>query len=249
MFREIESCISKSDSSLTSLEHEDPTDFGIESYGISVTTLEEVFLRVAGSDVFEEECMEENNNIILPDATPSQTCDDCVEDKTSRFKIFRNYITVFGIMLSAVGSACTLFLTAALSFLNFISAHSCCPYFITRSTFWKHSKALLIKRWISARRDRKTIVFQLLIPALFLFIGLLMLKLKPHPDQPSIIFTTSHFNPLLSGEGGGGPIPFDLSLPIAQEVSLLFFFLFFFSVLHDFYFIFCVLLLNRFHII
>ncbi|CAI9277602.1 unnamed protein product [Lactuca saligna] len=40
-----------------------------------------------------------------------------------------------------------------------------------------------------------------------------------HPDQPSITFTTSNFNPLLSGEGGGGPIPFDLSLPIAKQVS------------------------------
>ncbi|KAI7740196.1 hypothetical protein M8C21_031110, partial [Ambrosia artemisiifolia] len=219
MFREIESCISKSDPSLTSLEHEGPTDFGIESYGISVTTLEEVFLRVAGSDIIDEECMEGKDNIILPDSTPSQTCDDYVEDKTSRFKIFGNYITVFGIMLSAVGRACTLFITAALSLLNFVSVHSCCPSFITRSTFWKHSKALLIKRWISARRDRKTIVFQLLIPAIFLFIGLLLLELKPHPDQPSITFTTSNFNPLLSGEGGGGPIPFDLSLPIAKEVS------------------------------
>ncbi|CAH1449941.1 unnamed protein product [Lactuca virosa] len=38
-----------------------------------------------------------------------------------------------------------------------------------------------------------------------------------HPDQPSITFTTSNFNPLLSGEGGGGPIPFDLSLPIAKQ--------------------------------
>ncbi|MFS7977586.1 putative ABC-type sulfate transporter [Helianthus anomalus] len=219
MFREIESCISKSDPSLTSLEHEGPTDFGIESYGISVTTLEEVFLRVAGSDIIDEECTEEKDIIILPDSTPSQTCDDYVEDKTSRSKIFGSYITVIGIMLSAVGRACTLFITAALSFLNFVSVHSCCPSFVTRSTFWKHSKALLIKRWISARRDRKTIVFQLLIPAIFLFIGLLLLELKPHPDQPSIMFTTSNFNPLLSGEGGGGPIAFDLSLPIAKEVS------------------------------
>lgn len=222
MFREIESCISKSDPRLISLEHEPPTDFGIESYGISVTTLEEVFLRVAGCDMNEDERLEGKSNVVIPDSTPSQTCDDYVEDKTSRSKLLGNYIVVFGIMLSIIGRACTLFLAAALSLLNFVSVHCCFPSFITRSTFWKHSKALLIKRWISARRDRKTIVFQLLIPAIFLFIGLLLLELKPHPDQPSITFTTSNFNPLLSGEGGGGPIPFDLSLPIAQEVSFLF---------------------------
>jgi ATP-binding cassette subfamily A (ABC1) protein 3 len=70
----------------------------------------------------------------------------------------------------------------------------------------------------SARRDRKTIVFQLLIPAVFLLFGLLFLKLKPHPDQRSLTFTTSKFNPLLRGGGGGGPIPFDMSWPIAKEV-------------------------------
>jgi ATP-binding cassette subfamily A (ABC1) protein 3 len=31
--------------------------------------------------------------------------------------------------------------------------------------------------------------------------------------------TTAYFNPLLSGKGGGGPIPFDLSVPIAKEVA------------------------------
>nr|XP_043635410.1 ABC transporter A family member 1 [Erigeron canadensis] len=216
MFREIESCISKSDPHIASLEHEGPSDFGIESYGISVTTLEEVFLRVAGCDISEVDGMEGS---VLPNSTPAQTSDDYVEEKTSKSKLFGSYIVIFGILFSMVGRACTLFLDAALSLLNFLSMHCCCPSFITRSTFWKHSKALLIKRWISARRDRKTIVFQLLIPALFLFIGLLLLELKSHPDQPSITFTTSNFNPLLSGEGGGGPIPFDLSLPIAREVS------------------------------
>ncbi|CAI9301359.1 unnamed protein product [Lactuca saligna] len=215
MFREIESCISKSS------EHENQTDFGIESYGISVTTLEEVFLRVAGCDISEEEECLEGNTLVMPDSIPSQTCDDYVEveDKRSHSKFFGNYIMILGLMLSGVGRACTLFITAALSFLKLVTMPCCCPSAITRSTFWKHSKALLIKRRISARRDRKTIVFQLLIPAIFLFIGLLLLELKPHPDQPSITFTTSNFNPLLSGEGGGGPIPFDLSLPIAKQVS------------------------------
>ncbi|KAG5055117.1 hypothetical protein JHK85_007627 [Glycine max] len=44
-------------------------------------------------------------------------------------------------------------------------------------------------------------------------------ELKPHPDQQSLTLSTSHFNPLLSGGGGGGPIPFNLSLPIAEKVA------------------------------
>ncbi|KAH7546540.1 hypothetical protein FEM48_Zijuj01G0211700 [Ziziphus jujuba var. spinosa] len=49
-----------------------------------------------------------------------------------------------------------------------------------------------------------TIVFQLLIRAVFLVLSLILLKLKPHLDQQSVTFTTSIFNPLLSG--GGSPL-------------------------------------------
>ncbi|RVW16546.1 ABC transporter A family member 1 [Vitis vinifera] len=147
MFREIESCMNSVHNSDRS-GNEDKYNLGIESYGISVTTLEEVFLRVAGCDFDETECSKQEKLHVLPD------------------------------------SVCC----------------SCC--FISKSIFWEHSKALLIKRAIIARRDRKTIVFQLLIPAVFLLFGLLLLKLKPHPDQQSVTFTTSHFNPLLRGGGG-----------------------------------------------
>ncbi|KAJ9543250.1 hypothetical protein OSB04_022957 [Centaurea solstitialis] len=192
MFREIESCMRKSDPHSISLEHEDCKDFGIESYGISVTTLEEVFLRVAGCDINDEELLEAKTNVAVLDSTPSQTCDGYVEDKRSSSKFFGNYIVVVGLMLSTVGRACTLSLAAALSLLNFGD--------------------------ICSERPEDN-CFSVVNSAIFLFIGLLLLELKPHPDQPSITFTTSNFNPLLSGEGGGGPIPFDLSLPVAKELS------------------------------
>ncbi|KAF9619443.1 hypothetical protein IFM89_007018 [Coptis chinensis] len=54
--------------------------------------------------------------------------------------------------------------------------------------------------------DRRTVAFQLVIPAVFLFFGLLFLKLKPHREQLSVTLTTSEFNPLLQGGGGGGPV-------------------------------------------
>lgn len=87
-----------------------------------------------------------------------------------------------------------------------------------RLTFWRHSRALIIKRVVSAKRDKRTVMFQLIIPAVFLLFGLAFLRLKPHPDQSSIRLTTDYFNPLLGGGGGGGPIPFNLSLPIALQV-------------------------------
>ncbi|KAI4381515.1 hypothetical protein MLD38_007580 [Melastoma candidum] len=148
MFREIEGCIISSNSERSVRDESQ----GIETYGISVTTLEE-----------QESKLQKDMHQKLQ------------------------------------------------------KGHCCC--IISQSKFWQHFKALVIKRAISARRDRKTVVFQLLIPAFFLLIGLVLLKLKPHPDQMSVTFTTSEFNPLLSGGGGGGPIPFDLSLPLASEVA------------------------------
>lgn len=208
MFREIESCMHK---------YGPPSEaIGIESYGISVTTLEEVFLRVAGCDFDEPEHFSQKKSPPLSDSSISQACHTSPPKKSSKngdsMKLIRVISTI-------VGRACSLTFSLFLSFINFISKQCCCCCVTGSSIFWEHSKALLIKRAISARRDRKTVVFQLVIPAIFLLFGLLLLKLKPHPDQQSVTFTTSNFNPLLGGGGGGGPIPFDLSQAISKEVA------------------------------
>ena len=219
MFREIERCMKKS-VPYSKDNHDEEKDYAmIESYGISVTTLEEVFLRVAGCDYNEAECLDQRTTNHLPGSVTSQVSPDPDPKKILHSgKFFGNYKNILGFICTVVGKACSLIFATVLSFMNFLSRQCCSCCIISRSTFWRHCKALFIKRAISARRDRKTIVFQLLIPALFLLIGLLNLKLKPHPDQQSVDFTTSNFNPLLRGDGGGGPIPYDLSWPIAKEV-------------------------------
>ncbi|KAL5812256.1 hypothetical protein ACOSQ3_027206 [Xanthoceras sorbifolium] len=219
MFREIESCMKRSVFNAERRGSEDANYLGIESYGISVTTLEEVFLRVAGCDFDESECINHGNNYVAPDFVASQASPEQSSKRIPHSKLFGNYKRVIGIIFTIVQRACGLIVATLLSFLNFLSMQCCSCCIVSRSVFWLHCKALLIKRAVAARRDRKTIVFQLLIPAVFLLFGLLLLKIKPHPDQLSVTFTTSHFNPLLSGGGGGGPIPFDLSWPIANEVT------------------------------
>ncbi|KAL2535052.1 ABC transporter A family member 1 [Abeliophyllum distichum] len=218
MFREIEGCTQRADPRFESTSYGDNISLGIESFGISVTTLEEVFLRVAGGDFDETECSNEKKSLVSPDNVhqPSQ---NHAPKTTFHPKLCRSYFEVIGLIFSVIGKACSLFFATVLNVIKFLSMQCCCSCIFSRSTFWKHSKALLIKRAISARRDRKTIVFQLLIPSIFLLLGLVFLKLKPHPDQKSVTFTTSFFNPLLTGGGGGGPIPFDLSLPIANEIA------------------------------
>lgn len=225
MFREIESCIGRSVSNSETSVSEDKNYLGIESYGISVTTLEEVFLRVAGCDFDETEPVKQGKNFVSPDSTPSH---EQVPKRISYTKLLGSYKKMIEVISSTVTRICGLFVALFLSFMHFLGMLCCSCCLISRSMFWQHSKALFIKRAVSARRDRKTIVFQLLIPVIFLLFGLLFLKLKPHPNQLSVTFTTSNFNPLLSGSGGGGPIPFALSWPIAEEVgySFIYFYLF-----------------------
>lgn len=218
MFREIESCMTESVSSSGKIGTRDSNDFGIESYGISVTTLEEVFLRVAGCDCDEVECVKQGETIISPDSVLSEASYGQSPRRISFSKLLGNCTKFVEVISIIVGRACGLIIGAVFNFINFLSMQCCSCCLMSRSMLWQHCKALFIKRAISARRDQKTIAFQLLIPAVFLFFGLLFLKLKPHPDQLSVTFTTLHFNPLLSGGGGGGPIPFDLSWPIAKEV-------------------------------
>uniref|UniRef100_A0A2P2LAL7 ABC transporter A family member 1 isoform X1 n=1 Tax=Rhizophora mucronata TaxID=61149 RepID=A0A2P2LAL7_RHIMU len=219
MFREIESCMKVSASDSDTNSNEAKNNFGIESYGISVTTLEEVFLRVAGCDYDEIGDSKQRNNISSSDHVYSMASNNNIYRRFSDSKILVNYTKPAQVMYAIVRKACGLMLSAVLSFMNCLAIYCCSCCIISRSTFWQHTKALVVKRAISARRDRRTIVFQLLIPAVFLLFGFVFLNLKPHPDQRSVALTTSHFNPLLSGGGGGGPIPFDLSKPIAKEVA------------------------------
>ncbi|XP_068659362.1 ABC transporter A family member 1 isoform X2 [Aristolochia californica] len=218
MFREIESCIWKSGCNSEASCNSDKTAYGIESYGISVTMLEEVFLRVAGSEFNETESLEQSKPHAESSMVTYKASD--LPSKASNSKLcFRNCWNVFLILSSAVWRASCLILSTIFSFIAFLNIHCCgCGVFLG-STFCEHFRALIIKRAIYARRDRRTVVFQLLIPAAFLFFGLLFLELKPHPDQLSVTLTTSHFNPLLGGGGGGGPIPFNLSLPISEKVA------------------------------
>ncbi|EPS74541.1 hypothetical protein M569_00214, partial [Genlisea aurea] len=211
MFHEIEHCMQLSNHSS---DFDKGNNIGIESYGVSVTTLEEVFLGVAGGEFDGADCSttdQENSNT-------NQPSQNNASERSNNSKI-HSFMEMIFFIFSMVGKASALFFAATLHVLKFISVQCCFCNTLSGSTFFKHSKALLIKRAASARRDQKTIVFQLIIPALFLFLGILMINLKPHPDQEILTFTTSHFNPLLAGGGGGGPIPFNLSSVIAKKVA------------------------------
>ncbi|KAJ4969915.1 hypothetical protein NE237_003014 [Protea cynaroides] len=219
MFREIESCMGRS-IKLSATSANEVCHLGIESYGISVTTLEEVFLRVAGCDFDKIEHIEPIKPFVFPDSVVTEASLPYSPTKMSNSKLIcGNFKKVPGVICTAFVRASCLILAMVCSFMRFLSFRSFGSCFIMRSRFLGHCKALLVKRAISAGRDRRTVAFQLVIPAIFLFFGLLFLKLKTHLDQQSMTLTTSNFNPLLGGGGGGAPIPFDLFWSISKEVA------------------------------
>ncbi|XP_011653436.1 ABC transporter A family member 1 isoform X3 [Cucumis sativus] len=223
MFREIENYMQRTVSnsaincSLETSADIEKDHLGIDSYGISVTTLEEVFLKVAGCDLDVAPCEQKKSSLL----TGSMVTDISVHHVPSKISESQHFgkSEKSGFLALAVKRACGLIFSTVFSIINFLSLGCCGCDLLWRSKFWQHTKALFIKRAITARRDRRTVVFQLLIPVLFLFVGLLFLKLKPHPDQQSVTLTTSEFNPELIGGGGGGPIPFDLQWHISKQVA------------------------------
>ncbi|XP_020590496.1 ABC transporter A family member 1 isoform X2 [Phalaenopsis equestris] len=214
MFREIESRMRRPDNEDNSRFVEN--DCGIESYGISVTTLEEVFLKVAGQRLDEVDFHQYQKGL-----ENSSTAGYQVSQSTHfGLSVSKGYwvhtLGFFRRLFCAIRHILSLIISTIFGFAVFSLTKICSC--VIRPVFWMHLKALFIKRAISARRDRKTVAFQLLIPAIFMFLGLLFLRIKPHPDQGSMLLTTSHFNPLLTGGGGGGPIPFNLCYPVAEKV-------------------------------
>ncbi|XP_020114345.1 ABC transporter A family member 1 isoform X2 [Ananas comosus] len=220
LFREIESCIRRPGMKTEDVFVCNDNFFGVQSYGISVTTLEEVFMKVSGQSIDDDDTAEYHISHNTPDSLVSEASNPALlKPSNTKPLCFELHLKLCRSLCFAVGKGCSLIFAAVCSFIGFFTAKFCGCGMLTQSTLWKHSKALISKRAISARRDRRTIVFQLFIPAVFLLFGLLFLRLKPHPDQDSVTLTTSYFNPLLSGGGGGGPIPFNLTLPIAKQVA------------------------------
>ncbi|XP_024515167.1 ABC transporter A family member 1 [Selaginella moellendorffii] len=217
LFEELEAHATLSDLSGSGEEPGGINSWDVESYGISVTTLEEVFLRVASGEAPQQEVrpLQKTCNAEASEAKASCS-DDRIDvdsgDGAASFEVKKSRYSWI--------SSCVGIITRVLaSLVSVFERYPIIHLGKRRSLFGRHFRALFKKRGLSAMRDKKTVVFQLLVPSLFLFLGLLLLTTKPHPDQPSVTLTTSLFNPLVTGSGGGGPIPFNLTLPIAQKVA------------------------------
>ncbi|CAK4490566.1 unnamed protein product, partial [Aphanomyces euteiches] len=120
-------------------------DLGVLSYGISVSTLEEVFIKVA-------ELGDEHHQHTLQKADPTTTT------KKQGYKLTDH----------APDSPLAM--------------------------FFVHFRALFKKRWRTAKRDKRIVIFGTVLPVLFLVLGMAMLKISSlASNDPSLPLTTADY--------------------------------------------------------
>ena len=86
------------------------------------------------------------------------------------------------------------------------------------ASFSRHMKALLVKRYIYASRDRKSQCCQLVLPALLILFGLSLIKLLGNPlIQDNLILSPLMLNPNLAPEARN-PLPVLATSPAARAV-------------------------------
>ncbi|CAN0021601.1 unnamed protein product [Pylaiella littoralis] len=146
-------------------------ELGINSYGLSVTTLEEVFLRVANGTA-DVAARKEIASITLQ----RQNSQSSTMMEAATFK--------------QTGMANTSSKTEDLGIDR------------SKSLFGRHMMALLMKRLLTFKRDKKMWAFVVLMPALFVLIGILILLAVASTDEPSRLLTPTSYN------DGSAPFPF-----------------------------------------
>lgn len=61
---------------------------------------------------------------------------------------------------------------------------------------WQQYKAMLIKRFLNSKREKKLVLTQIILPLLMVLLGLLIIKTlqEPNKDEPPRVLTLSHLS-------------------------------------------------------
>lgn len=151
----------------------------IATYGVSVTTMEEVFLHVAQGEDVGEEAREVSRRFS--------------ERMSSRDLTALSEKNEDGDAAAAGGGGGATNRHDALDERFDMSKQP------ARGMFFSHFWALLVKRFHYARRDWKMIAFQLFIPCLALALGSWLLAASAPQDEPALPLDTALLNPEIGG--------------------------------------------------
>jgi ATP-binding cassette subfamily A (ABC1) protein 3 len=191
-------------------------ELGVRSFGLSLTTLEDVFLKIAAGAALEnaEDCPSRL------DATPPVGTGLKAAKQTNNASVFRDEEEPLLHGSATYGGniqQCPQPPSSSSSSKN-PNLHSGSTRSSTslvdvdddknsasndddddsdeanarRQTFWRHFTALLAKRANCAKRDRRMLCFQIVMPIVFMCIALLIMLLHP-PDQPPMALDGSQY--------------------------------------------------------
>jgi len=153
----------------------DKLKLGVSSYGISVTTLEEVFIRV-GKGIADEKDREHLSSIARGSSMVAAGGGvDAAAGEKEGGEV-KSPLLKSEEPAEANGSAFVSSITGRVS---------------ERKVFMTHTKALLRKRAIYGMRDKKSFCFQLVIPTILVLFGMILLTVRGGIDQPSIELLSS----------------------------------------------------------
>jgi len=173
---------------------------GIDSYGISVTTLEEVFLRVghaAGKTLDASSSTSSTSPSSASSSCSSPALDQAHEAKLPIARQAKDY----GATL-ADGSNNNV---ESIDIDNEI-VDTRIPERSASQIFRTHFRALFIKRFQNALKDRKMILWQIVYPTLILFGGIALLRMGEFSDPPPFPLDIAQFRGQLAGRPLNYPV-------------------------------------------
>jgi ATP-binding cassette, subfamily A (ABC1), member 3 len=161
----------------------DDSPIGVANYGVSVTTLEEVFLRVG----------REEGDLDIDEADQSTKLkQDLIHRRESATVTPAETIAVADAGAGAAASASLDIveqpdISKARHSFQDMTNMSKTKYNIDpeRPTMWNHVQAMLVKRFHNAKRDRKLLLWSIVYPFLIVLLGLGLLKFGTNIKMPA----------------------------------------------------------------
>jgi len=179
--------------------------FGVASYGISITSVEDVFLKISAGEHFagagsKDPVGQAAANMPASDPTsvtvtiPSGSANGSAASVVPAHTVIgRGPGAILGGAAPASSSSNSTGTTPLLTGLDAVRAGARKEQ-TGLSVFFRHTWALLIKRWNYSKRDGKALGYQIILPFILIAAGLSLIQSGHRNTFPSYQFSTAQFN-------------------------------------------------------
>eukprot|EP01138_Halocafeteria_seosinensis_P013541 gb/GECG01013830.1/.p1 GENE.gb/GECG01013830.1/~~gb/GECG01013830.1/.p1 ORF type:complete len:1624 (+),score=205.04 gb/GECG01013830.1/:1-4872(+) len=165
-------------------------DFGLETYGLSATTLEEVFLRVAHNDDPLQSTMPKSIRKVAPEENGELEAKEWAQQENDDSSASSHLSAREGEGFLSGADRQNASESRGIS-IEEVRAHA---RKISEDSFWRHFMALFLKRFHYYKRDAKAACFQLVVPILAVLFGLLLIRAGEPDNFPSYQMSSAKLN-------------------------------------------------------